>query len=53
MSVAGDPKDDMVVAVAAEAGLLVTGDRRHLPSLGGCQGIRIVTPREFLELPGG
>lgn len=48
----GDPKDDMVVAtaVAARAEFLVTGDRRDLRSLGSYQGIRIVTPREFLDL---
>jgi hypothetical protein len=32
---------------------LVTGDRRHLLPLGGCRGIRIVTPRQFLELVQG
>ena len=50
--VPGDPKDDMVVAtaVAADADYLVTGDRRHLLSLGGYQGIRIVTPRQFVDL---
>jgi putative PIN family toxin of toxin-antitoxin system len=50
--VPGDPKDDMVVAtaVAARADWLVTGDRRHLLPLGSYAGIRIVTPRRFLEL---
>jgi putative PIN family toxin of toxin-antitoxin system len=54
-AVPGDPKDDMVVAtaVAAHAEFLVTGDRRHLRSLGSYQGIRIVTPREFLDLLAG
>ena len=53
--VPGGPKDDMVVAtaVAARAAFLVTGDRKHLLSLGSCRDIRIVTPREFLELLGG
>lgn len=53
-AVPNDPKDDMVVAtaVAAKAGHLVTGDRKHLLSLGGYQGIRIVTPRAFLDLLG-
>jgi putative PIN family toxin of toxin-antitoxin system len=47
-----DPKDDVIVAtaVATRAGYLVTGDRRHLLSLGAYEGIRIVTPREFLDL---
>lgn len=45
-----DPKDDMVVATAvvARAGYLVSGDR-HLLSLGQYEGIKIVTPREFLD----
>ena len=53
-AVPGDPKDDMVVAtaVATEADYLVTGDRRHLLALGTYEQIRIVTPREFLELLG-
>lgn len=51
-AVPSDPKDDPVVAtaVAAKADYLVTGDRRHLLPLGEYQGIRILTPREFLEL---
>jgi putative PIN family toxin of toxin-antitoxin system len=50
--VPGDPKDDPIVAnaVAAKAGILDTGDRRHLLSLGMYEGIRIITPREFREL---
>jgi uncharacterized protein len=46
-----DPKDDMVVAtaVASRADYLVTGDRKHLLSLGAYEGIRIVTPRQFLD----
>lgn len=47
-----DPKDDVIVATAVAAGAdyLVTGDRRHLLALGRYGGIRIVTPRRFLEL---
>ncbi|HET6468467.1 MAG TPA: putative toxin-antitoxin system toxin component, PIN family [Geminicoccaceae bacterium] len=47
-----DPEDDVVVAtaVAARADYLVTGDRRHLLPLGSYQGIRVVTPRQFLDL---
>ena len=46
-----DPKDDMIVAtaVAAAADYLVTGDRRHLIQLGAYEGIKIVTPRAFLD----
>jgi putative PIN family toxin of toxin-antitoxin system len=50
--VPGDPKDDMVVAtaLAAGAGYLVTGDRRHLLALGEHEGVRILGPRAFLDL---
>lgn len=50
-AVPGDPKDDMIVAtaVAAGAGFLVTGDRKHLLSLGSYGDIRIIGPRQFLE----
>ena len=53
-AVPDDPKDDMVVAtaVAAKAGYLITGDRKHLLSLGTYKEIQIVTPRELLELLG-
>lgn len=49
-----DPKDDVIVAtaVAAGAGFLVTGDRKHLLSLGSYRDIRILWPRGFLELLG-
>lgn len=43
----------VATAVAAGAGLLVTGDRKHLLSLGSHRNIRIITPRAFLELLGG
>ena len=51
-AVPGDPKDDPIVAtaVAARAGYLVTGDRRHLLALGSYEGIRIVSVRAFLDL---
>jgi uncharacterized protein len=47
-----DPKDDPVVAtaVAARADYLVTGDRKHLLSVGAHGETRIVTPRQFLDL---
>ena len=47
-----DPKDDPIVAaaVAAKADYLITGDRRDLLPLGEHQGIRIVSPRAFLEM---
>ena len=49
-----DPQDDVIVATAvkARADYLVTGDRRHLLALGTYEGIRIATPRQFLDLLG-
>jgi putative PIN family toxin of toxin-antitoxin system len=46
-----DPKDDAIVAtaVAAKADYLVTGDRKHLLTLGAYEAIRIVKPRVFLD----
>lgn len=45
-----DPKADMVLecAVAAGAAVIVTGDK-DLLALGGYEGIRILTPRAFLD----
>lgn len=46
-----DPKDDMVIecAVIAGADLIVTGDK-DLLAVKTYEGIRVLTPREFLEL---
>lgn len=51
-AVPADSKDNPIVATAVAAGAdyLVTGDRKHLLPLGEYQGIRIVTPRQFLDL---
>jgi len=48
-----DPDDDHVIAcaVAAQADLIVTGDR-HLLEMGGFRGISIVKPAEALEFVG-
>jgi uncharacterized protein len=48
-----DPNDDHVLACAleAKANFIVTGDK-DLLSLGEFEGVRIVTPRQFLELRG-
>lgn len=45
-----DRKDDMILecAVVGQATHIVTGDRKHLLPLGEFQGVRIVTPAEFL-----
>ncbi|MFZ4651478.1 MAG: putative toxin-antitoxin system toxin component, PIN family [Rubrivivax sp.] len=49
--VPNDADDDHVIAaaVAARAGLIVTGDRKHLLPIGSHQGIAIVTVREVVE----
>lgn len=49
--IVGDVDDDQVIAVAVEAGveLVVSGDRRHLLSLGSYQGISIVDAAEALR----
>ncbi len=45
------PEDDLVLAVAASAGVdyLVTGDK-PLQRLGAYQGVRMISPRAFLDL---
>lgn len=49
--VTGDPEDDAVIATAVEghAEYLVTGDRALL-ALGVHRGVRMVTPRDFVQL---
>jgi hypothetical protein len=46
-----DPKDDAVVACAkeGEADYIVSGDQ-DLLALGECEGIQVVTPRQFVEI---
>jgi len=50
--VVNDPKDDPIIAtaVAAKADYLITGDRAHLLPLGEYEGIRILSPRAFLDI---
>jgi predicted nucleic acid-binding protein len=49
-AVTGDPDDDLILACAvqAEVDALVSGDRRHLLSMGEHRGVRIVTPQALL-----
>jgi putative PIN family toxin of toxin-antitoxin system len=49
--VSEDPDDDKYLAAALEgrAAFVVSGDR-HLLAVGTYQGVRIVTPRHFLDL---
>lgn len=51
-AVAGDDSDNRILACAvdAKADFLVTGDKRRLLPLGRYKGIRILTPRECLDL---
>src|SRR3954454_5818918 len=51
-AVPDDPKDDPIIAtaVAAKADYLVTGNRAHLLPMGQYEGIRTVSPREFLDI---
>ena len=46
-----DPGDEMVLecALAAEAGFIVSGDKKHLLALRQFQGIAIISPAEFLR----
>ena len=46
-----DPGDEMILecGVAAEAQLIVTGDKKHLLPLGRFREIDIITPAEFLR----
>jgi len=54
-AVTGDPSDDRILAcaIAVEADVLVTGDRKHLLPLGGVGALRILQPQTLLaELRG-
>jgi putative PIN family toxin of toxin-antitoxin system len=46
-----DPDDEMILecALAAEANLIVSGDKRHLLALGQFRGIPIISPADFLR----
>ena len=55
-AVTGDPDDDVILACAVEsqAGLLATGDRKHLLPLREHRGVRLMTPQALLaELRAG
>lgn len=51
LSAVEDPKDNKIIetAVAAKADYIVSGDR-HLLTLGTYKGIKVVSPKEFVEL---
>jgi len=46
-----DPADNEILAaaIAGEADLIVSGDRRHVLALGNAEGIPVVTAREAME----
>lgn len=46
-----DPKDRAYLdaALAAKAAVLITGNKKHFPD-SAYQGVRIVSPRQFLEM---
>lgn len=50
--VCSDRKDDMVIecGVVGKADYIVSGDRKHLVSLGSYEGIQIVDPGAFLAV---
>jgi|SoiMethySBSTD1v2_1073268.scaffolds.fasta_scaffold3226218_1 putative PIN family toxin of toxin-antitoxin system len=50
--VATHPEDDVILALAvsAQTDYLVTGDRRFRGAVPDYQGVRLVSPREFLDL---
>ena len=52
-AIASDSSDNnfLSCAVEGQADLIISGDR-HLPDLETFQGIRIVNPKEFLDLVG-
>lgn len=52
INISPDPKDNMILAtaIAGNANLIVTGDKRHLLSLKVVKGIPIVNAREALDI---
>ncbi|MCG8449857.1 MAG: putative toxin-antitoxin system toxin component, PIN family [Pirellulales bacterium] len=46
-----DPEDNIIIgtAIAGKADLLVSGDKKHLLSLGSVDSIFILTPREAID----
>ena len=51
-NIVGDDDDHRILecAVSADAEFLVTGDKKHLLPIKTFRGVRIVSPREFLDL---
>ena len=51
VNVSSDPKDNPILAtaIAGNADLIVSGDKKHLLALGEVEGIPILTAREALD----
>lgn len=51
VEVSSDPDDNIFFAIALEAGTdyIISGDKHHVLNIGSYQGIRTITPREFVE----
>lgn len=47
-----DDNQILACALAAKVDILISGDRKHILSLKTFQGIKILSPREFLHLYG-
>ena len=49
-AVCDDPEDDkfFACAIAGVADLIISGDK-HLLKMSGCQGIKVVRPRQFVD----
>ena len=51
VDISPDPHDDPILAtaLAAQADYLVSGDKKHLLSLGGVEGVPIITARAAVD----
>jgi len=49
-SITADPDDDKFMACALGAGAVVVSGDRHLLEVDGWKGVRVYTPRAFLDL---
>jgi len=51
VNISPDPDDNAIIAtaIAGKADVIVSGDKRHMVSLGEAAGIPILTARQFIE----
>ena len=54
LQASADPKDDkfLSLAVSGRADAIISGDKRHLISLGSIEGIPIISPADFIAQTG-